>query len=890
PRLSAFLETERGAVAIFQCSVASNPPARLALHHGQELVATSAMGSSPRVSVWAVPNALRVEMREVTLADEGTYGCTATNPHGTATQRVSFRVPTARVLVSPSPEVQEGEDVTLTCQVAGEPQNDTIYTWYKNGQQLQESSENLLALPSVTNTATGTYHCRARGPTGTSVSMAIALSISYPPRVPELTFFLEPPEGQRAVLQCSVASSPPAELALFKAQVLVATTAQPQGPTQPRLNVTVVPNALRVSISPVLLEDEGEYLCSARNHHGNASTTSNFTAGTTRLWISPSPAVREGDAVTLRCAVASGGEEVLSYSWYRNGVWLSSGPAPALSLPSVAAADAASYHCAVRTPARTRSSAPATLNVLYPPRNLEMKALVESSDGTTVVLLCSVESNPPAEVTLLKRGRLVASSPPVGGGHPGQSTHIYPTPNMLRLELQEASEEDEGEYECRAQSPLGSTHGSLPLHVPALRVVVRPSAEVPEGTDVTLTCRAGGVQGGPPYSWYKDGRWLAQGVEDSLALPHTQRGDAGVYSCQLGRGLRRAPPAALRVLYGPQEPSFISLVEPRGGGQAVLLCTVDSFPPSDMVLLRGTDHAPLATTRGSADPRFAVQATPNSLRVRVGGLELRDLGVYICLANNSYGTASSSLRLDVAGVTVTVEPSPEVPEGTRVTLTCSATPWVGEEANYTWYKNSRWFQEGPSSSFTLPRVSSADSGSYQCRAGGTRGSATSAPLSLSVLYPPRDVSISTFLENRSGRVGIVLCVTDSHPAATIALFRRGQLLASSLAPIATPGVRVAPSHNSLRLELGALGPGDAGELLCVAGNPLGNATTSAYFDVSTLSHLLAFTILAGLLVATICVATLAILVVKLWPRVKKALGRAGAEDILELRSKQEQAQ
>lgn len=99
--------------------------------------------------------------------------------------------------------------------------------------------------------------------------------------------------------------------------------------------------------------------------------------------------------------------------------------------------------------------------------------------------------------------------------------------------------------------------------------------------------------------------------------------------------------------------------------------------------------------------------------------------------------------------------------------------------------------------------------------------------------PPRDVSISTFLENRSGRVGIVLCSADSHPPATIALYRRGHLLATSLATgLATaPGGRVTASHNSLRLELGAVGAQDSGDYTCVATNALGNATGSAHFDV-----------------------------------------------------------
>uniref|UniRef100_A0A8C4VAU8 Sialic acid binding Ig like lectin 1 n=1 Tax=Falco tinnunculus TaxID=100819 RepID=A0A8C4VAU8_FALTI len=815
PHLSAFLETQRGHLAIFHCSVASNPPAWLALHRGEELVATSTAGSSPRVGILAAPNTLRVELREVTPADEGSYRCTATNAHGTVAQRLYFHVQTARVLISPSAEAQEGDDISLTCQVVGEPPDDTIYTWYRNSERLQETPDNFLALPHIASTAAGSYHCRARSPSGTSISPAVALRISYPPRVPVLTSFLETPEGQRAVLQCTVDSSPQAELALFKDQALVASTALPQRTALPRLSATLAFNKLRVSISPVLLEDEGEYVCSASNSYGNASTTVNFTA-TARLWISPSPDVQEGSAVNLTCAVASSGGEVLSYAWYKNQVYFSSGSAPVFTFPSVSASDAASYHCTVRTPARTRSSVPTTLNVLYPPRNLQMKAFTESGNGTAVILLCVVESNPLSKITLLKEGKLVSS-------------RISLAPNTLRLELREASAEDEGEYECQARSPLGSAYVSLPLRVQG-EVVVRPSAEVPEGTDVMLTCRDAGTRPGTIYSWYKNGRWLAEGLDASLALHAARRTDAGAYACQVGRGLRgrRAPPAALRVLYAPQEPSFISLVDPRGGRQAVLLCTVDSFPPSDIALYRGPGHAPLASTHSPADPRFTVQAAPNSLRMGMAGLELQDAGLYICSANNSYGTASSSLLLDVG---VTVEPSPEVPEGTTATMTCSATPWVGEEANYTWYKNSRWLREGPDGSLVLTHVSSADTGTYHCRASGMRGSATSAPLSLRVLYPPRDVSISTFLENRSGRVGIVLCTADSHPASTIALYHHGHLLASSLAPATTPGVRSTPSHNSLRVELGAVGPQDSGEYTCMAGHPLGNATASAYFNV-----------------------------------------------------------
>ncbi|NWU99700.1 SN protein, partial [Upupa epops] len=556
-----------------------------------------------------------------------------------------------------------------------------------------------------------------------------------------------------------------------------------------------------------------------------------------------------------------------------------------------------------------------------PPRNLQMKTFMESNEGTAVILVCAVQSNPLSQLTLLKDGQpMVSSSTARGGDLHGQSTKVSTSLNALRLELREASEEDEGEYECWAHSPLGSAHASLPLRVRAVMVVFRPSNEVTEGTDVTLTCQDMGAHPGTLYTWYKNGRWLAEGFDASFTLPGAQRKDAGAYSCQAGRGLRdrRAPPAILRILYAPQEPTFISMVEPRGGQQAVLHCTVDSFPPSDIALHRAAGHTPL-----TSDPRVTVHATPNSLRVEMVELELRDAGVYVCLANNSYGTVSSSLHLDVGGVRVMVEPSAEVPEGTTATMSCLGVPWAGEESNYTWYKNSRWLRDGPARTLILTHVSSDDTGSYHCQASGTQGSITSVPLNFNVLCecplarcetpslmegyvkqpqthsqpllpytdPPRDVSISTFLENRNGQVGIILCTTDSHPASTITLYHHGHLLASSLAPdTASWGVLASSSHNSLRVELGAMKPGVSGEYICMASNPLGNATASAYFNTSTLTLLKIFTVMAGLLMGVIFVAILTLLALKMWPRMRGFWGWYNAEDTFELRSKQELVQ
>uniref|UniRef100_A0A8D0HGA1 Ig-like domain-containing protein n=1 Tax=Sphenodon punctatus TaxID=8508 RepID=A0A8D0HGA1_SPHPU len=177
--MEAFLDTEGGQVAIIRCVVNSSPAAQLALYKGTELVASSSSkaGASERVTVKAAPNALRVEIKGVVQGDEGKYNFRASNAYGNTSGEMFLHLQTVRVLITPSTEVQEGEAVSLTCDVMGSPAEDTVYSWYRNSKQIQESTENSLAFPRVASGDAGSYHCKAQG-TGGSISSNISPSIS----------------------------------------------------------------------------------------------------------------------------------------------------------------------------------------------------------------------------------------------------------------------------------------------------------------------------------------------------------------------------------------------------------------------------------------------------------------------------------------------------------------------------------------------------------------------------------------------------------------------------------------------------------------------------------------------------------------------------------------
>ncbi|KAL6481940.1 hypothetical protein MHYP_G00100200 [Metynnis hypsauchen] len=142
----------------------------------------------------------------------------------------------------------------------------------------------------------------------------------------------------------------------------------------------------------------------------------------------------------------------------------------------------------------------------------------------------------------------------------------------------------------------------------------------------------------------------------------------------------------------------------------------------------------------------------------------KDAGRYRCAAwskNLRSPEVTLNVRYGPKSVSVSISPSGEIVEGSSVTLTCSSD--ANPPVEYHWFKGTSLVAKGET--YTMKKISSVDSGEYKCKCINEHGYKYSAALTLNVLYPPKNISVSVSPsgETAEGSSVTLTCSSDANP-------------------------------------------------------------------------------------------------------------------------------
>ncbi|XP_067261223.1 B-cell receptor CD22-like [Chanodichthys erythropterus] len=390
-----------------------------------------------------------------------------------------------------SPErVTEGDSVRLTCKSSCTLTDRATFIWYRNSQPLTERRDrnNELLLQSVRREDAGRYSCAVHG--HNHISPAVQISVTYPPRSVSVLVngSGEIVSGGSVTLICSSDSNPPAlNFSWFKENE---SSAVGSGQSFSALQ-------------------SGRFYCQAHNQHGSQrsdAVTVNVkdASNNVSVSISPSGEIVSGDSVTLICS--SDSNPPAEISWFKGEMFVGSGRI--YSISKISSDDSGEYKCRSINEHGEKYSDALTLNVMYPPRNVSV--LITGSgeivSGDSVTLICSSDSNPPAEISWFKGGTFVGSG------------RIY---NISKI-----SSDDSGEYKCRSINKHGEKYSdavTLNVMYPPRNVSIIQSGQIWARDSVTLICSSDSNPPALNFSWFKENESSAVGSGQSFSALQSGR-------------------------------------------------------------------------------------------------------------------------------------------------------------------------------------------------------------------------------------------------------------------------------------------------------------------------------------------------------------------------------
>ncbi|XP_053699777.1 B-cell receptor CD22-like isoform X1 [Synchiropus splendidus] len=476
------------------------------------------------------------------------------------------------------------------------------------------------------------------------------------------------------------------------------------------------------------------------------------------------PNRREGvaaeDTVTLTCLAS--GNPAPTYHWLQPDQAQSEGLD--LIIPSITVSQSGRYRCEARNKHGHKDSG-LDLDVQFSPE-VEITASATSiRQGQKMDLRCTVKrSNPEATSFQWQKDQRDVSS-----AQTYTVTSIQP--------------EHAGFYTCTAWNSIGAgTSDSLQIQVeyqPKNTRVQVPSGlngRVSAGKELRLTCVTEAYPAAHSFSWLHRpsshtplSQYQSKCWGSTMTIEEVQRSDEGCYVCSATNSIGRdySAPQCFQVQYAPSNLKLSMYTEVTEGQTFTIRCTVDSFPPSTLTLIREIQSSSVNVFSNSNK-----NGVHNNDLVYTTTAAVHHAGSYKCIASNSEGSRTSEPRQLVVqyspkNVAVIVDPRETVKENTSVTFRCSAQshPPV---TSVTWTKMADGQEEVlmRGQSFTLKSVAPSDSGRYRCNVRNEVGSGESPPVHVMIQYAPKETKVlkAEELQLPDKRSSVMLtCSSSSYP-------------------------------------------------------------------------------------------------------------------------------
>ncbi|XP_014603190.1 PREDICTED: Down syndrome cell adhesion molecule-like protein Dscam2 isoform X3 [Polistes canadensis] len=605
----------------------------------------------------------------VTLEDSGIYRCSASNPGGEASAEIRLIV-TAPLHVEVTPpllSVHLGGNAEFKCEVGIHPQAGPHFiTWYKDGRQLPGTGRQseLLRLNGIGRDDRGMYQCIVRRSEGDTAQASAELQLGDAPPVLLYSFIeqtLQP--GPAVSLKCSAAGNP-------TPQVTWALDGFPL-PTNGRFvigqYVTVHGDVIsHVNVSHVMVEDGGEYSCTAENRAGKVTHAARLNVyGLPYIRLIPKVTAVDGEQLRLKCPVA--GYPIEEIKWERANRELpdhlrqkvhSDGTLVITNVQKKT--DAGVYTCWARNKQGHSARRSGDVAVIVPPIIEPFTFQEGLSEGMRTRTVCGVAAgDPPLTISWLKDGQSPFSLLP----------NLASVANISQLDsyssllsITNLAAEHSGDYTCVAANPAAEVRytAKLQVKVPP-RWIVEPtdSISVERNKHVALHCQAQGVPT-PVIVWKKATGSKSGEYEEfreraytkilsngTLLLQHVKEDREGFYLCQasngIGSGIGKV--VQLKVNSSPYFAAPSRLVTIKKGDTATLHCEVHGDKPVTVKWLKGGK----SELNPSTNYRVTVnqEATPDGViaQMQISSAEASDSGAYFCQASNLYGRDQQLVQL-----------------------------------------------------------------------------------------------------------------------------------------------------------------------------------------------------------------------------------------------------